>query len=321
MDEQMRLIDLVPRRLAIIALWLVGGLAVISGLEVLHNWQHEFSAATTGVQFAAFDLTRNGCLGSWFSSLFLLAASAAAFLIYTIRRHRTDDYRGRYRIWLWAALCCFIAATDVAANLHESFRQTMIHLAKTGIWGDGTIWWIIPYILVFAVLGSRLVLDMRPCRLAIIAFLLAATCYLVAASMELGLLSMGNAVRAVMFKSGAAMYGHLMLLMSMALNARYVILDAEGLIPRQESKTNKNVIVKSSAAESKQWMRVDPPTGMPQPMLRTSSAASTSPSAAQPIFSKSPPTPASVTRKLTKQEKKALRDRLMRERLERQRRL
>ena len=152
MDEQMRLIDLIPRRLAMLALWLIGGLAIICSLEVLHNWQEKFSATTAAGQFAALDLTRTGCLESWFSSLLLLAASASAFLVYTIRRHRTDDYRGRYRIWLWAVLCCFIAATDVSACLHESGRQTMIRLTRTCIWGDGTIWWIIPCILVFGAL-------------------------------------------------------------------------------------------------------------------------------------------------------------------------
>jgi hypothetical protein len=325
LDEQLRMNELVPRRLTILALWFAAGLAIISGLEVLHDWQSELSVTITGGQFAAFDLTRTGCLGSWFSSLLLLAASAAAVLTYTIRRHRTDDYRGRYRIWLWAALCCFFAATDVAANLHESLRQIMIHSTNTHIWGDGTIWWIIPYVLVLGALGSRLVLDMRPCLLSITAFSLAAAGYLVAASMELGLVSIGDAVRTVMIKAGAAMFGHLMLLMSMVLNARYVILDAKGLLPRRESKTHedsdKDNTEKSSGTPSKQWTRVDSAVGTTQPVQRRESTPiSNSPSATQPIFSKSPPPPASVTRKLTKQEKKALRDRLLRERLERQRR-
>ncbi|MGA2796147.1 MAG: hypothetical protein ABSE63_01080 [Thermoguttaceae bacterium] len=324
LDEQMRMIDLVPRRLTILALWLAAGLAIISGLEVLYNWQCELSATIAGGQFAAFDLTQTGCLGSWFASLLLLAASVAAVLTYTIRRHRTDDYHGRYRIWLWAALCCFFAATDVAADLHESLRQIMIHLTNTRVWGDGSLWWIIPCVLVLGALGSRLVLDMRPCRLSITALSLAAAGYLVAACMELGLVSIGDAVRTAIIKAGCALYGHLMLLMSMALNARYVILDAEGLLPRRESKkhedSDNNVAKKSSGTEFKQCTRVDSPSGVPQPMLRASSTAPTSSSVPQPIFSKLPPPPASVTRKLTKQEKKALRDRLIRERLERQRR-
>jgi hypothetical protein len=325
LDEQMRLIDLVPRRLAILALWLGAGLAIISSLEFLHTWQTGLATTIAGGQFAAFDLTRTGCLGSWFASLLLLAASMAAALTYAIRRHRTDDYRGRYRIWLWAALCCFFAATDVAANLHESFRQIMIHLTNTRIWGDGTLWWIIPGVLVFGALAARLVLDMRPCRLSITVFFLAAAGYLVSAGMELGLVSIGDSVQTVMIKAGAAMFGHLMLLMSMTINARFVIMDAEGFLPRREPKpqkeSDKDNTEKSSGAPSKQWTRTDLPTGTSQPVMRRDTTpVSANPNTTQPIFSKSPPPPAPVSRQLTKQEKKALRDRLLRERLERQRR-
>jgi hypothetical protein len=325
MDEQMRLIDLVPRRLAILALWFAAALALIAGLEVLHNWQSKLIATIPDGQFAAFDLTRTGCLGGWFSSLILLAAAATAVLVYTIRRHRTDDYRGRYRIWLWAALCWFLAATDVAANLHESFKQIMIHLTKTQIWGDGTIWWIIPCFVIFGALGSRLVLDMRPCRLSITTFLLSVAGYLFAASLELGLATIGDADQTVMIKTGAAMFGHLTLLLSMALNARYVILDAQGLLPRRVRKmyveSDKDATEKSCDTTGDEWKRIDSSVGIPQPVLRRASSSETaSPAASQPIFSKSPVPPAPVTRKLTKQEKKALRERLLREQLERQRR-
>lgn len=326
LDEQVRLIDLVPRRLTIIILGLGAALAMIAGLEVLHGWQCKLSETIPGGQFTAFDLTRSGCLGSWFSSLLLSAAAVAAVLVYTIRRHRSDDYRGRYRIWILAALCGFLAATDVAANLHDSFKQIMIHVTRTNIWSDGTLWWIIPYVLIFGALGSRLILDMRPCRLSITAFLLATAGYVVAGSMELGLASVADAAQALMIKAGAAMFGHLMLLMSMALNARYVIFDAEGLLPRREPKlharSDGDNAQKSSVAAGDEWMRIDSPVGTPQPVLRrASSPAPTASTPAQPVFSSSPAPPSPVNRKLTKQEKKALRDRLLREQLERQRRL
>ena len=320
----MRLIDLVPRRLTMFGLWLAAGLAIIAGLEILHGWQSNLSATISAGQFDAFDLTRTGCLGSWFASLLLLAAAVAAVLTHTIRRHRKDDYLGRYRIWLWVALCWFLAATDVAANLHDSFKQIMIELTKTRIWGDGALWWIIPYVLALSAFGSRLLLDMRPCRLSSTAFLLAAGGYLVAASMELGLVTVEDAARAVMIKTGAALFGHLMLFFSMTLNARYVILDAKGLMPRRESKlsaeSDEATEEDSSSAKGSQWTRVDSPVA-PQPVLRRATTSTpTSPINAQPAFSSSSASPAQVTRKLTKQEKKVLRERLLRERMERERR-
>jgi hypothetical protein len=321
MDEQMRVTDLVPRRLTALGLWLAVGLAIISGLEFLHNWQRDLSVGGAAAQFAAFDLAQGGSLGSWFSSLLLLGSCIAAALVYAVRRHRIDDYRGRYRIWLWAVLCCFMAAADVAAGLHESLKQSMIRLTKTPMWGEGTAWWILPCFLVLGVLGWRLALDMRPCRLAIAAFLSAAICYSIAAGMELRLTWMGDVDRA-MLKAGVAMYGHLMLLASMVLNARYVILDAEGLLPRRAPKTRKRGrkrATKSPATDADKHTRVDAQQGVPQPASGVWSPAANNSVAAQPVFSSSPTPPAPVTRKLTKQEKKALRDRLIREQMERQR--
>ncbi|HEY4761400.1 MAG TPA: hypothetical protein VIH42_12535 [Thermoguttaceae bacterium] len=322
-DEQVRLIDFVPLRLTTFTLWILVGLAIIAGVEFLHGWQSGLSAAIPGGQFQAFDVTRSGSLYSWFSSLLLLAVAATSMLVYTIRRYKTDDYQGRYRIWLWAAVCWFLLATDVAANLHDSFKQIMIDSTKTLIWGDGTLWWIIPYAVVFGALGSRLVLDMRHCWLSIITFLLAAAGYLVSACMELGLLTIDDTTRLVMIKSGAAMYAHLMLLVSMGLNARYVILDAQGFLPHLEAipDTQSDEIIKQNALTTgDEWMRVDSASGTPQPAFRRSTTTSPVASAVNQTSSfSSHHAIAPVTRKLTKQEKKALRDRLLRERMERQR--
>ncbi len=218
----------------------------------------------------------------------------------------------------------FFCATDLAVNLHDSFKQIMIQITKTQLWGDGALWWIIPYALLFGVLGLRLLLDMRPCWLSMVTFVLAAASYLVAVAMQLDLVRIDGDARAIMIKADAIMYGHLMLLVSMVLNARHVILDAQGLLPRREPKLaaeSTEAIEANSTTTTNEWRRVDSPANTPQPMLRRSTATvpiSSSPSAPASFGQSQPLAP--VTRKLTKQEKKALRERLLRERLERQRR-
>ena len=114
-----------------------------------------------------------GSLAGWFSSLVLLAASLVAVVVYTVRRHRMDDYHGRYRIWLWAAMCWFLLATDLSASLHEGFRDLMILLTGARLMGDGSIWWVIGYGLLLGSIGSRLLIDMWTCRLSSAAMVLA----------------------------------------------------------------------------------------------------------------------------------------------------
>ncbi len=179
LDQQPTLLDLAPRRLIGWALVLLAGSASIALLEALYVWTprltailgHRTSVPPGGL--AAFDLDGKGSLAAWFSSLTLLAASLVAMLVYGVRRHQVDDYRGRYRVWLWAALCWFLMATDAASSLHEGFCNLMTLLTGSPLLGDGSIWWVIGYALLLGAVGARLLLDMWSCRLSIAALLLA----------------------------------------------------------------------------------------------------------------------------------------------------
>ena len=119
------------------------------------------------------------------------------------------------------------------------------------------------------------------------------------------------------------MAGNLMLLAAMTFYARFVLLDAEGLLPRREPEPDDELTEEESTAEVEspssagdRWRKIDPPHATPQPAFgRAASPATSSVSSPGPTPFSSP-----VHRKLTKAERKALKERLLRERLERQRR-
>ena len=163
LDEQPRLLDLAPRGLIVPTVLLVAAVAAIVGLEGAYFWMRQH-VGHGGASVAAIDLSAKGSLSCWFSSLMLLAHSAMAYLVYRVRRHRVDDYQGRYRIWFWAAACWFLMASDQAASLREAFRELMIALTGTPLLGDGNAWWAVLYAFVLGAIGSRLLLDMRPAR-------------------------------------------------------------------------------------------------------------------------------------------------------------
>ena len=49
------------------------------------------------------------------------SSSLTALLVYVIRRHKMDDYRGRYRLWLWCAAALLIAlAGCTSAHSHSA---------------------------------------------------------------------------------------------------------------------------------------------------------------------------------------------------------
>ena len=121
-----------------------------------------------------------------------------------------------------------------------------------------------------------------------------------------------------MIQQGAAMAGHLLLLLAMGLQARYVLLDARGLLPPRggrrppEASRRAQGEEERSAAADDTWVAVDSPHGSPQPVLRRASAVA----AAATGGGRAPPVAGPT--KLSKADRKALKNRLIQERLKRQ---
>ncbi len=318
LTEQPRITDLIPRRLPAYLLLFTLGLASIAGIEGLHVWRLGGGSITAIGGFAAFDLAGAGGLAAWFLSATLLAASIASVLVYAVRRYRTDDYRGYYRIWLWAATCWMVMSIDATAGLREEFMDLMTRMTGTALHGDGTLWWAVPYLVLLSALGSRLVIDTWPARLSTAALCTAGACLASAAVMRLGFVAPESGAGNPMVTKGAEMLGSWMLFMAAALHARYVALDAEGLLPLPKADrlalAEDELSAELVVGENREWTAVDSPHQSPAPVLRRRTAAKPKP---EPEFDTAD-AEASIGRKLTKQEKKALRQRLMRERLQRE---
>ncbi|MGO9115535.1 MAG: hypothetical protein ACLP9L_40520 [Thermoguttaceae bacterium] len=367
LQTQVRLTDLIPRRLISYLLILKVGLAAIGGLIALYVWFPDL-LGNSQPRPAMADLGNYGSLGNWFASLLLLTAGLLAIVIYSVRRHKLDDYRGRYHVWLWAAACWFAMATDVAASLHQGLQQVMISVAGTRIAGDGSIWWLVPSTLIIGSVGSRLLVDMRSSRLSSAALILAAIAYLTASVAFFHGITLQFEVYQFLLVQGALLGGHLLLAMSMGLHARYVLLDAEGALPKRprKKKAEKKKTAKktaetkteqanrattgdeaeedptasgsSDAADSDDseeesgdeesgdtWVAVDPPHGSLQPVLKRVAPSGTPavPSLSQKIVvpgaeSSSSDSGTDIS-KLSKADRKALKKRLIDERLKRER--
>ena len=324
------LLDLVPRRpLAFVFLFLAGA-GLIAAVECLYAWMPALSAALRRPgRIAAFELGEPGSLGTWIASLELLAAAGIALLVYRVRRHRNDDYHGRYRVWLWATMCWFLLAADLSTGLRGGFRDAMILATGARVAGDGSIWWAIAYALLFGSIGTRLLMDMWPCRLSTAALGLAACGYVAAAPAHFGWWSFGAGVRGVLIEQGTLMSSHLLALLAMAIQARYVLLDAEGLLPRRLVEAGEGPAVSHSEGKgSGSWIAVDAAHDPSPPVIRRPASAGAGSAGARleggisPVSCVSPgkanATQPSAESKLSKAERKALRNRLLQERLQRQ---
>jgi hypothetical protein len=334
MDHPLRVTDLIPRRLTRFGLLLALGLAVIAGLELLHAWIPTLARYTGGRGLTAFDLRGSGSLAAWVSSSMLSLAGLTATLVYNVRRFRNDDYGGRYRIWLWAAMCCFLASVDVTANFHDAIRETMSRMSGTRVVGDGTVWWLAAWLFLLGGVGLRLVVDMCECRLSTTVFAGGILAYAFSLALRFGLpLSVTSAVR-VMIEQGANLVGGLLILLAVGLHARHVILDAKGLIHSEtdhetddESEedeedsadeipiVNRSKPLRTDLLEPR-WGPPQPAHPSPQPPIKkpavTVSTTAPTPTSPPPKLTGGLGQNTSATQqKLSKADKKALRRRLL----------
>ena len=73
--------------------------------------------------------------------------------------------------------------------------------------GDGSVWWIMACGLLLVWVGTKLLIDLWPCRLSSASLGLAASCYAAAVLVRLAWPSPHDALRPIMLQQGAAMSG------------------------------------------------------------------------------------------------------------------
>jgi hypothetical protein len=186
-------------------------------------------------------------LAGWFSSAVFMLAAVGSVLVYSIRRHRMDDYRGSYRLWLWCAAAWVVMSIDATANLHTPFTLAM---ARATGWSmlDGAVWWIGVWGSILAILALRLLLEVRECRTATLGFTLAFSLWAAALATDYGWLPRGE--HAALVAIGGRLLGQMILLLSVSFYARHVLLDAEGLLKARPAKPKREKKAKKAKAAS-----------------------------------------------------------------------
>jgi len=252
-QRQSTLTSLLPQRALTLVMLLLGGGLAIAGIELLYarlivGFPEPFHSS-----LAAFDLTARGNIANWFASLTLVIGAATSMLVYLIRRHRLDDYRGRYRIWQWATACFMTGSFDAATGAHAIFQPAMIQLTGTGFLGDGAVWSVLLIGLAMAACLVRLAIEVKGSRLATTFLSLAAGSYIgfVVANFHPAL-GRADLVR-VIASSATLLAGHFCLVYAVALFGRHVYQEAQGT--RRAGRTKPVVSSEAQPKRSRMTLR------------------------------------------------------------------
>lgn len=244
-ENHPQITDFVPRRYGTIAMLVVMGAGTTAVMSALDYFAQPLAAAIGVQNTSALELTSYGSLASWFAAVVLLVASGACLLTYSIRRHRIDDFRGRYRVWLGAAIACLLMSMNSVTGLHQVAADALGHLTGWTALRSGAVWWLMLAGLPVAWIGLRALLDTRECRVAAGLLSLAVACYMFSTVSYLGV-AVSEDLRVRSITTGSSlMIGHWLALASVVAYARFVVLDAQGLIERRQTTTKRTARAES----------------------------------------------------------------------------
>jgi len=216
-----------PTRWGIYAFLFLLGIGCILGLEY---------ACWVQPGLAILDPAQPGNLTAWFSSVLWFFAGLVCLTAFQLDRythaHRLSD------IWLWAAFGCLLLSVDSACQVRVFLRDLLIQVTGTALYGNGDVWWISLYLLLFGMIGSRLLVEMRHHLLSCNLFFLAAMSQILACCIALNLFDLpGQETRLpVLLRGGLEMLGAFFAVFSFSLFVRNMVLqlDSPRQIPEQK---------------------------------------------------------------------------------------
>ena len=269
--------DLVPRRVLPLVLWYLFGLALAGGLMVGVISPAKTDLANTAGVGQLLDASQGGSLAGWFSSLTFILSAVGCVLIYSVRRHKLDDYRGRYRLWLWCAAAWIAMSIDATANLHAPFSRAMAKATGWSALPDGAVWWIAVWGLILSVLSLRLIFEVRDCSLAMLAIIGVGVLWLTALACDYGWIpsSFPLAEHAATLAIGCRLIGQVTLLLAVGAYCRHVLLDAEGLLKVRPPKPKREKPAKKEKAEKQKKTPSDLDSDAPPKSTRIDSGHKT----------------------------------------------
>jgi hypothetical protein len=176
---------------------------------------------------AAVRLDAPASLGRWLGSTLLGLASALALFIFSLRRHRRDDYHGRYRVWISLALVCMVVSLVESTGLAALAKAGVRLAAERGELRFDIVWPATVATLL-ALVGARLAIEIRRCTAGLVAMVAAGSCFAFSASVYHAWPVRWDAATMPLWARGSWLLGYVFVLATLLLYSRYVQLEVTG---------------------------------------------------------------------------------------------
>ncbi len=152
---------------------------IIASVSILLTSLHHLAFAWPALAFRQ-DLARPLLINrpdgfaAWWTTMLLLLAAGATRLIFVLRRHRRDDYRGHYQLWQWTLIVLLAASVHSTVDLVGWLGASLDLLVGNRAVLSGANWLRIVLDVGGIILAMRLIAELSRCRPALVALILAA---------------------------------------------------------------------------------------------------------------------------------------------------
>jgi hypothetical protein len=151
-ERQPAVATLLPTHLGRLAAWAVGIAVAVAAVVAPGLHAPTFSALeraagprfarTVAAAAACFDAGSMLSLAGWLSQVLLVVAAAVALVVRFMRRHRRDDFAGRYRAWGWLAGLFVAASCSAQAPVGRAVGIFMTEATGVAFGPAGSGWWV-----------------------------------------------------------------------------------------------------------------------------------------------------------------------------------
>lgn len=246
--SQPRVVDSIPKRAW--QLWLLALLLLGAGIGC--GWlEYYLTPLAQSSRIAAHFLPSSpGGVDQWLATCLLLLASFVAYQIWSMRRYKSNDYRGAYQIWLWISGLLLLASLEANAGFSIFLDH---YLAVEFGWVRPTqfvTWSQVLLVGCGLLLLARLIFEHRRSQAALLTLLLAAVCFIshfayqdaisLVHDFGIGPSPLKANLQAPLIS--LSLCGQAFVLVSLCSYARFVFLEAHGLLKQSEQRRSPRAV-------------------------------------------------------------------------------
>ena len=232
-EELPSVCDLIPQRLWSLSIWWLSGMVASMSVLLLALLQLDGKWRILRVM-DPLDPTRADSFSTWMMTCLFLGCSTLSAYIFAIRRHRIDDYRGRYRMWVYATVYFLLASMFCTVDAKTGVATVVQSQLPTFSGSLPRVHHMLGAIVAFAVL-LRMAFEVRKSTAALIG--LAVSAAFLGASLLLSSFQIVPEILSPYLGHVSRLVSSWFLTLSLLSYARYVTLDAHGQL--QSRPANK----------------------------------------------------------------------------------